>query len=80
MFDDLDGDMLNEVLKLDAWSTFKKETQLSDLLACLEVAAVECRTNAGRNRFPGGGAEQAAAGINAAQRIVEKIWSNRVIA
>ena len=80
MFEDLDADVLAELMKLDEPLTLRKETRLSDLLACLEQAATECRTSATVGSISFGSAEQVAVGINSAQRIVEKIWNDKVVA
>ena len=80
MFEDLDDDILAELMKLDKPLTLKKETRLSDLLACLDQAAKECRTGGAAGSISLSNAEQVAVGINSAQRIVEKIWNDKVIA
>ena len=79
MFESLDGDMLDELMKLDAPSTLNNTTRLSDLLACLEKAAQECKTLAGVKGFSAIDAKEASAGIDAAKQIVEHIWTSEVV-
>lgn len=79
MFESLDSEMVAELMKLDAFPTLKKETRLADLIGCLEQAAQECRSAAVKNGLSTGRGEEAANGINAAQRIVERIWKDRAV-
>ena len=78
MFESVDGDMLGELMKLDAVSTLNKTTRLSDLLACLDKAAQECKTLANAKGFSETDAKEAVAGIDAAKQIVEHIWASEV--
>lgn len=78
MFKMLDADMLGELTRLDDRSTLSKQTRLSDLLACLEQVSRECRTPGPGNSFSPNDAETIATGVDAAQRIVEKVWNDAV--
>ena len=78
MFETLDEATLAEMTKIDDLSSLKAETRLSEMLACLQQAARECNTVTMASGFSANGAEQVAVGIYAAQRILEKVWSNKM--
>jgi hypothetical protein len=74
MFDSLDGEVLQKLAALEDKKQIRSVLKLGDVLACLEQAVKECHLQTASGAGEGGSFQQAAIGLQACQRIIEKWW------
>ena len=76
MFESLDKNLLSQFSRIDDKQAIKEELQLSQLLSCLDDAQTECKVGSLVMDGNFDSSQQVIIGIEAAKKILIKIWQN----